>query len=72
MSVAASGGLVGVSLSIGVGVAYNEIDTDVAAFIKDTRPESAGPTTFIVGAIILATGLAVTLLVNNKPLADKN
>ena len=35
VSVAASGGLVGVSLSIGVGVAFNEIDNDVAGFIKD-------------------------------------
>ncbi len=35
VSVAASGGLVGVSLSIGVSVAYNEIDSDVVSFIKD-------------------------------------
>ena len=35
VSVAASGGLVGVSLSIGVGVASNQIDSHVASFIKD-------------------------------------
>lgn len=42
VSVAASGGLVGVALSIGVGVAFNEIDNSVAAFIKDI---DAGVTT---------------------------
>lgn len=48
------------------------VGPQIAAFIKDSRPDSAGPTTFIVGAVILGTGLIVTFLVNNKPLGHKN
>ncbi|NUQ63376.1 MAG: tandem-95 repeat protein, partial [Pirellulales bacterium] len=35
VAVAASAGLAGVSLSIGIGAAYNQVDNDIAAFIKD-------------------------------------
>lgn len=43
----------------------------IAAYIKDTRPENAGPTTFVAGAIILAIGLIAAFLVNNKPMGEK-
>lgn len=47
------------------------VGPQIAAFIKDSRPENAGPTTFLTGAVILTLGLVVTFLVNNKPVAEK-
>jgi len=44
----------------------------IAAAIKDARPESAGPATFTVGAIILVVGLIIAFLTNNKAMADKS
>lgn len=57
VSIAASGGLVGISLSIGVGVAFNEIDNDVAAFVKDADAGVTGT----VGDITIAASEDATI-----------
>ncbi len=73
-SIGAAFGGVGVSLSIGVGIAFNEIDNDVAGFIKDvdagvtstnTNTDATGDISITVseGADIEATAAAASAAV---------
>ena len=42
------------------------VGPQIAAYIKDSHPETAGPITFTVGAVILAIGFLVSFAINNK------
>jgi MFS transporter, OFA family, oxalate/formate antiporter len=42
----------------------------IAAYIKDAYPGTAGTYTFIAGAVILIAGFMVSFLLNNKPIID--
>lgn len=46
------------------------VGPQIAAYIKDTYPGSASTYTFIAGAAILAAGLLITFLLNNRPITD--
>jgi len=48
------------------------VGPQIAAFIKDRFPESAGTYTFTTGAIILALGVLFAFTLNNKPLHEKS
>jgi hypothetical protein len=56
-SIGAGVGAVGVSLSIGVGLAFNEISNEVSAFIRDADGTLAGPT----DAGVITTGGGITV-----------
>lgn len=46
------------------------VGPQIVAFMKDKYPENAANYSFIAGAILLAIGLLISFLLNNKPISE--
>ncbi len=46
------------------------VGPQIVAFMKDKFPDNAGPKSFLIGAILLAIGFGLALLLNNKPITE--